>query len=585
MARKCKRGESCMHACIYLSVLTRSVDNLPCAKVVHWRTTMSKSHRSCVVPSWPNRRDRCKWGLFPSDEEVGGRRVYVRRRLCDTDNCHNASEVCQSVTFARLLKDSDRRRAVRKQWLQKIPRENTPLSKHSCVCSVHFVGGRCDYRRGDVPLIFEGHRVLPPSRSTHKSLGLASAVAEASVSASACADATKEGVAGIGVVVPGPDTEEQDDCSSEPEGMVDVDVAIESVLSDHFYTSRSADLLMHVAERQKQQIAQLEERLASMEMQLETCRKQLQACKLSYSGLKIDPVAFKFYTGLTVENFDNVRTLVGTAPERMDYTGTKTGDHDGKNAQRTARKLSLEDELLLVLVKLRHNFPESDLSNRFTVSQPTISRIFSTWVLCLYFTFKEIPIWPSRRLVDLHMPVEFKAKYPSTRVIIDATEFRMEKPANPDVQAATWSNYKNTNTFKLLVGVTPNGVISFLSSLWGGRISDKEITTRSGLLDLLEPGDSVMADRGFDIESIMPAETDVNMPPFLRENVQFDEKDLIRTRRIASLRIHVERAMERIKNFQITNFFPATLCPLAEQIIFVCAFLTLFEPPLVPSSA
>ena len=170
-------------------------------------------------------------------------------------------------------------------------------------------------------------------------------------------------------------------------------------------------------------------------------------------------------------------------------------------------------------------------------------------------------------------------------MIIDATEFRMEKPANPDVQAATWSNYKNTNTFKLLVGVPPNGVISFLSSLWGGRISDKEITTRSGLLDLLEPGDSVMADRGFDIESIMPAETDVNMPPFLRENVQFDEKDLIRTRRIASLRIHVERAMERIKNFQITNFFPATLCPLAEQIIFVCAFLTLFEPPLVPSSA
>ena len=187
--------------------------------------------------------------------------------------------------------------------------------------------------------------------------------------------------------------------------MVDVDVAIESVLSDHFYTSRSADLLMHVVERQKQQIAQLEERLASMEMQLEICRKQLQACKLSYSRLKIDPVAFKFYTGLTVENFDNVRTLVGTAPERMDYTGTKTGDHDGKNAQRTARKLSLEDELLLVLVKLRHNFPESDLSNRFTVSQPTISRIFSTWVLCLYFTFKEIPIWPSRRLVDLHMPV------------------------------------------------------------------------------------------------------------------------------------------------------------------------------------
>ena len=45
------------------------------------------------------------------------------------------------------------------------------------------------------------------------------------------------------------------------------------------------------------------------------------------------------------------------------------------------------------------------------------------------------------------------------------------------------------------------------------------------------------------------------------------------TRRIATLRIHVERAMERIKNFQITHFFPGSLCHFAEAIIFACAFL------------
>ena len=81
------------------------------------------------------------------------------------------------------------------------------------------------------------------------------------------------------------------------------------------------------------------------------------------------------------------------------------------------------------------------------------------------------------------MPVAFKEKYSSTRVVIDCTEFKIEKPANPDVQAETWSSYKNGNTFKLLVGVTPGAVISFLSPLWGGRISNKEITKRSSLLD------------------------------------------------------------------------------------------------------
>ena len=114
-----------------------------------------------------------------------------------------------------------------------------------------------------------------------------------------------------------------------------------------------------------------------------------------------------------------------------------------------------------------------------------------------------------------YMPLSFANKYPSTHVAIDTTEFGIEKPANPDVQTATWSNYKNTNMFKLLVGVSPNGVITFLSPLWGGRISDKEITKCSGLLQLLEIGDTVMADRGFDISGIMPDGTGVNIPLFL----------------------------------------------------------------------
>ena len=37
----------------------------------------------------------------------------------------------------------------------------------------------------------------------------------------------------------------------------------------------------------------------------------------------------------------------------------------------------------------------------------------------------------------------------------------------------------------------------------------------------------------------------VNVPPFMNESGQFNESELLETRRIASLRIHVERAMER----------------------------------------
>ena len=85
-------------------------------------------------------------------------------------------------------------------------------------------------------------------------------------------------------------------------------------------------------------------------------------------------------------------------------------------------------------------------------------------------------------------------------MIIDATEIFITQPRLPELQQVTFSNYKNHNTFKVLVGISPNGEITFVLKLFPASISDKELTKRSGLPDLLERGDSVMADCSFDIE-------------------------------------------------------------------------------------
>ena len=184
------------------------------------------------------------------------------------------------------------------------------------------------------------------------------------------------------------------------------------------------------------------------------------------------------------------------------------------------------------------------------MSQSTTSRIISTWINFLYLKFKEIPMWPPRDLVHAIMLKQFKEKYPTTRVIIDATETFITQPRLPELQQMAFSNYKNHNTFKVLVGISPSGEITFVSRLFPGSISDKQLTIRSGLLDLLERGDSVMAYRGFDIEKdLIVRGVRLNIQPFLRGKKQFEEDEPISTRKIASLRIHVERAMERIKIF------------------------------------
>ena len=81
----------------------------------------------------------------------------------------------------------------------------------------------------------------------------------------------------------------------------------------------------------------------------------------------------------------------------------------------------------------------------------------------------------------------------------------------------TYSIYKIHNTFKGLIGISPSGVVTFVSDLYPGSISDEELTRRSGLLELLQPGDSVMADRGFDIEEDLAlVGARLNIPPFLK---------------------------------------------------------------------
>ena len=69
----------------------------------------------------------------------------------------------------------------------------------------------------------------------------------------------------------------------------------------------------------------------------------------------------------------------------------------------------------------------------------------------------------------------------------------------------------------------------------------------------------------------------VNISPFLGERDQLSSREVEETRRIASLRIHVERAIGRIKSYRILHLpFPISLADLSFDILCVCAYLTNF---------
>ena len=311
--------------------------------------------------------------------------------------------------------------------------------------------------------------------------------------------------------------------------------------------------------------------------------EQLYASKFRLANICEDDNKVLFYTGFT--NYTTLKVCydyLGPAVHKLIYWGSKKDGHSTSETHGKSRSLTPMEEFFMILVRLRLGLFERDLADRFSVSASTVSRICRTWITFLYLCLKELPLWPSRDLVQSYMPKPFRELYPSTRVIIDATEIFVEKPSVPELQQVTFSSYKNHNTYKALVGISPGGVVTFVSKLYSGSISDRELTKKSGLLDLLERGDTVMADRGFTIQDdLTPLGVRVNIPPFLKGKEQLDGEELIETHRIASLRIHVERAMERIKNYHIFDrTIPSSLTEVTEQMFFVCAVLTNFLPPL-----
>ena len=150
------------------------------------------------------------------------------------------------------------------------------------------------------------------------------------------------------------------------------------------------------------------------------------------------------------------------------------------------------------------------------------------------------------------------------------------------IQSLTFSSYKHHNSAKGLIEVSPNGAITFVPELFPGRTSHRNVTKHSGISKSMERGDSVMADWGFDISEDLPEGVELNIPPFMRGKDQLTVKEETKTRRIASVRIHVERAIERIKNYRILKRrFPTSMITELNKVWVICCYLVNFLPPLV----
>ena len=212
--------------------------------------------------------------------------------------------------------------------------------------------------------------------------------------------------------------------------------------------------------------------------------------------------------------------------------------------------LSKFEKFSLTLMRMRLNLTLTDLAYRYCVSKSTTSTVFLDVLDVFFYRLRPLIKWPGREQLKKTTPMVFR-KHFGTKVviIIDCFEVFINKPKNVLARAQTFSNYKHHNTIKFLIGIAPQGVVSFTSKAWGGGTSDKYLTENCTLLNHLLPGDIVMADRGFNIgENVALYCAQVKIPAFTKGKRQLDSTDVEATRRIASVRIHVERVIGNVRN-------------------------------------
>ena len=251
----------------------------------------------------------------------------------------------------------------------------------------------------------------------------------------------------------------------------------------------------------------------------------------------------------------------------------------GVGAQRTLQPV---DEFWLFLTRVRLGLFERDLAFRFNISISTVSDIVITWSNYLFVMLGSLPVWPPKEVIKKHLPKVFEGRFENVRCIIDCTEIKCEKPEDLQKQSELYSEYKSHNTFKGLVGVSPNVWMTFVSGLYGGSISDREIVKKSHFIDLLDHNDLIMADRGFEIQDMLAVKQAQLFIPPRRQSVedQFSKDECFETMRIANLRIHVERAIKRVKGWHIFDqVLPLSMAGVINQVWTVCCLLTNWQKP------
>ncbi len=336
------------------------------------------------------------------------------------------------------------------------------------------------------------------------------------------------------------------------------------------------------------------DRITEIEERERVAREIKKGNQLTIDSVKDNDDKFRYWT-----NLPNYKVFKALSDHLKDRSGGNLKYWHGQRTKKTKhftelfaskpgpeRKATFEEEFFMVLVKLKTGRHNIDLAHTFGFSVGYISMLVSTWVNFLNIELKFLcEMMSDTENLDT-MPNVFH-NFPGLEITIDCTELILQRSSNLQARKETFSNYKQRDTVKFLVGLSPNLTVNYISEAYGGRSSDNHITLESErMLSALQekPGKKrALADKGFTVgQELRELGVELIVPKFKGRNMsQFNFEDAAYSRWVSQARIHVERIIQRIRTFHIWDAtVQLSMKDIISQCFSVCAYLTNFQMPI-----
>ena len=213
----------------------------------------------------------------------------------------------------------------------------------------------------------------------------------------------------------------------------------------------------------------------------------------------------------------------------------------------------------------------------------TVQRSFTATVVCLCDWIERTHgrSW-TRDMLEASRADLFKGKFSDVDLVADASNTATPKHSSHFVQHLLYSSYYSMCCGKWVVGMAPNGLLTWCSRFGVGSSSDYKTCVGSKLAEALLDGSTLLYDKGGgSLREYLEERGKGYLCPYQKTAGALTVHELRRSAEISSRRCHVERLVKKVKGFKILDTpLSHAYFPIADVILYVCAFLTQWTGPL-----